>query len=354
GVFHRLGRALGALVGPWLYLAGFEVNALAALAINGLAAVHARAATHFVADAPPLAALLHAPLPTQLGALFTGVPLPRPQNHSTPADHHLPYATYAIMLANGEHLEAWHVPHPQPRGLVLLFVGYGGVKEGALTPAAKLFEFGFSSLLVDFRGAGGSARSDQTLGIREAEDVIAAWHYAAAQWPGLPLYLYGVSMGGAAILRAVALAGLPAQGLILEAVFDRLTTTTRHRFAAYGLPGTPAAELLLFWGGVQLGVDPFSHNPVEHAAHVSMPVLLLYGERDPWILPPERVALAGALRGPVEVVVFPEQGHGGPTSTPIPHVGTPPCVPFSIGDTGDTTLLPCQAGAAAYKAVYRA
>jgi predicted MFS family arabinose efflux permease len=32
-----LGRALGALAGPWLYAAGFSANALAALAFNGLA-----------------------------------------------------------------------------------------------------------------------------------------------------------------------------------------------------------------------------------------------------------------------------------------------------------------------------
>jgi predicted MFS family arabinose efflux permease len=32
-----LGRALGALAGPWLYAAGFGANALAALALNGLA-----------------------------------------------------------------------------------------------------------------------------------------------------------------------------------------------------------------------------------------------------------------------------------------------------------------------------
>ena len=32
-----LGRAFGALVGPWLYAVGFGANALAALAFNGLA-----------------------------------------------------------------------------------------------------------------------------------------------------------------------------------------------------------------------------------------------------------------------------------------------------------------------------
>jgi predicted MFS family arabinose efflux permease len=32
-----LGRALGAIAGPWLYLMGFGANALVALGINGLA-----------------------------------------------------------------------------------------------------------------------------------------------------------------------------------------------------------------------------------------------------------------------------------------------------------------------------
>jgi pimeloyl-ACP methyl ester carboxylesterase len=294
--FRRLGAALLALF----------------LAVNALAIVQARAATIFVPKAVPLETLLTQPLPQQLGALLTGVRIPRPVNRSTPADHYLPYETRVIGLPNGEQLETWYVPQPQPRGIALMFVGYAGAKEGALTPAAKLYQWGYSSLLVDFRGAGGSSRDDQTLGIREAEDVAAAFAYARAQWPELPVVLYGVSMGGAAILRAAATADVRPAGIIAEAVFDRLLTTARHRFDALGLPGSPAAELLLFWGGVQLGTNPFAHNPVEYAARVEVPVLLLYGEQDPWILPPEREALAGAFRGPVDVVSFPGQGHGGP------------------------------------------
>jgi uncharacterized protein len=280
--------------------------------LNGLAFVQARAATHFVEGGAPIESLLDQPLHQQLGALLTGVAIPRPQNHATPTDHYLPYETRMIALPNGEQLEAWYVPQPQPRGIALLFMGYAGVKEGGLTPAAKLYQFGYSSLLVDMRGAGGSSRSDQTLGIREAEDVAAAFRYARTNWPELPTMLYGVSMGGAAILRAVALHGIVPDGLILEAVFDNLLHTTRHRFEALGLPASPAAELLLFWGGVQLGLDPFAHNPVRYAPQVTVPTLLLYGEHDPWILPVERQALAEALAGPVTVITFPGQGHGGP------------------------------------------
>lgn len=282
------------------------------LFFNGIAFVQARAATVFVPNAPPLEAVLQQPLPQQLQVLLAGVRIARPQNRATPADHFLPYDTHMIALPNGEQLEAWHVPHPQPRAIALMFMGYAGAKEGGLTPAAKLHQWGYSSLLVDFRGAGGSSRNDQTLGIREAEDVAAAYAYARAAWPTTPVVLYGVSMGGAAVLRAVALADLQPAGVILEAVFDTLVNTTRHRFDAYGIPGSPAAEVLLFWGGVQLGVNPFAHNPVDYAGQVTAPMLLLYGEHDPWILPAERDALRTAVRGPVDLVVFPHQGHGGP------------------------------------------
>lgn len=285
---------------------------IAAVAINALAFVHARAAMQFDPAGGRPEDLLSLPPHRFAWGLLTGFPIPRQRNRSSPADHYLPYETRMIGLPNGEQLEAWYVPQPQPRGIALMFVGYAGVKEGALTPAAKLFQFGYSSLLVDFRGAGGSSRSDQTIGIREAEDVAAAYAYARAQWPDLPVVLYGVSMGGAAVLRAVATATIQPDGLILEAVFDRLLSTTRHRFDAVGLPSSPVSELLLFWGGVQLGQNAFAHNPVDYAATVRMPTLLLYGEQDPWILPAEREDLARSLGGPVERIDFPGQGHGGP------------------------------------------
>lgn len=280
--------------------------------LNGLIIVQARAATHFVTTGGRPELVLSMPLHRQVAALITGVPVARPENRTTPADHYLPYETVMIGLADGEQLEAWHVSQPQPRGIALMFVGYAGAKEGALTPAAKFYQFGYNSLVVDFRGAGGSSRSDQTLGIREADDVAAAFAYVRARWPELPVVLYGISMGGAAVLRAVAVADVQPAGLVLEAVFDELLTTTRHRFDALGLPGSPVSELLLFWGGVQLGLNPFAHNPLEYAAAAEMPVLLLYGEHDPWILPAERDALAAAMAGPTTLVTFAGQGHGGP------------------------------------------
>lgn len=294
----------------WLAL----IAVLIIIALNGLAFMHARAAMHFVPSGQTSNArdLISAPLPQKLQALIGGVRIPRPENRTTPADHNLLFTVQSIPLPDNEQLEAWHVPHPQPRGIVLMFPGYGGVKDGLLTPAAYLYQFGYSSLLIDFRGSGGSSRNDTTLGMREADDVTTAFRYAQQQWPEQPIILYGVSMGSAAILRAVALDRITPTALILEGPFDRLMTTVRHRFTAAGAPSFPAADLLVLWGSVQVGYNGFAHNPVDYAGSVTCPTLMLHGERDPWIMAEEIQAIAQQLRGPTQVMSVPNQGHAMP------------------------------------------
>lgn len=287
---------------------------LAALLIllNALAYAHARGATHFAVGGQPLDRFLTLPRTQQLQIALTGVQIPRPENRQTPSDHYLPYDVRRIELPHDEWLEAWFVPHPQSRGVLLMFGGYAGVKDGLLTPAATVFQLGYSSLLVDFRGSGGSSGSDTTLGLREADDVAAAASYARANWPDQPIILYGVSMGSAAILRAVAVDHVQPDGLILEGAFDNLLTTVRHRFDAVGVPSFPAAELLVFWGSVQMGYNGFGHNPSGYASAVHCPTLLMTGARDGWVRPAETRAIYDRLGGPKQLVEVPDVAHDMP------------------------------------------
>ena len=306
------------------------------VAVNELAWVQARASTHFVETGEPLSTFtLTTWGPAKLAqAALLGVPIPRPQNHHTPAEHYLPYETRSIPLPNGEQLEGWLVPHPQPAGMVLLFAGYAGVKEGLLTPASHMFQWGYSALLVDFRGSGGSSRSDTTLGMREADDVVAAMGYARAQWPELHVALYGVSMGAAAIIRSAGALGVQPAAIIAEGAFDRLLSTTRHRFDAVGAPAFPFAELLLFWGSVQTGYNGFANNPVDFAAGITCPTLLLHGERDPWVTAEETEAIAARLRGPVQVIHVPGRGHEMPFVYGAPELWVQTVRPFLDGAMG--------------------
>jgi fermentation-respiration switch protein FrsA (DUF1100 family) len=118
------------------------------------------------------------------------------------------------------------------------------------------------------------------------------------------VYLYGASMGAAAVLKGVADWALDPAGLILECPFDSLLVTTRHRFTTMGLPSFPMAELLVFWGGVQQGFDGLRYSPAASAALVDRPTLLMAGDRDPFVTPEETRAIHAALRGPKRLVFF--------------------------------------------------
>jgi alpha-beta hydrolase superfamily lysophospholipase len=282
---------------------------LGTAALNGVAYFHARAMVSWAASAhvTPRPELLG---PVQrAGVLLTGVSIPRPMNRLTPSDVGLRFETHVFENGLGDELEAWYVPREDARALTLVFHGYAASKEDMLGIAQGLVELGSSVLLVDFYGSGGSSGTGTTLGVREAHDVRAALDYWRARWPRAPLVLYGQSMGGAAVLRAVAELGAEPDGIVAESTFDRLLTTVASRFRRMGLPGTPLAHLLVFWGGVHIGADGFAHDPVDYAASVRCPALVLHGELDPSISIEEARGLHARLGGWKRYSEYPGTGH---------------------------------------------
>jgi alpha-beta hydrolase superfamily lysophospholipase/protein-S-isoprenylcysteine O-methyltransferase Ste14 len=300
------------LTGRWRQVRRVLGSALVAavLAVNIAAFLHAGAMTRFKETGE------RTPPPESLGTrqrvqtLLTGVSLPRPAGSATPADHHLAFETHGFAGSGGHQLEAWHIPgQGEAQALILLFHGYAACKADLLPTAGRLHNLGCDVLLVDFYGSGGSTGSSTTLGYREGEDVAAACRFAGERWPMRPVVLYGLSMGGAAVLRAVAAEGAAPQAVVLESCFDTLLNTVRSRFRAMKLPPSPLAELLVFWGGVRGGFNAFTHNPATYAARVNCPVLVLCGANDPRVSTTEAKRLYDALNGPGRFSIYPGAGH---------------------------------------------
>ncbi|MBN2492932.1 MAG: alpha/beta fold hydrolase [Planctomycetes bacterium] len=296
-LWRRRWRTLGAL----LFL-GFA-------ALNASAYLHARAMTHFVpggARTPPPESLAFL---EKLKILATGVRLPKPLNGTTPAALGLDFTTHTIETADGLALEVWRIPAPAARGTVLLFHGYAVSKASVLPQAQAFHALGFDTLLVDFRGSGGSAGHATTLGHDEVLDVAAAVRLAESLPAVEPVILYAYSMGTAAVLRAGATAGVRPAALILEGPFSTMLQAVENRFALMELPAFPAAHLLVFWGGVQHGFNAFAHSALDYARSVRCPVLVLRGELDSRSTAGEAAALRAALAGPAELVAIPGAGH---------------------------------------------
>jgi alpha-beta hydrolase superfamily lysophospholipase len=242
----------------------------------------------------------------KIDVLVSGVSIPKPSNAYSPAYVGWEYDTIEIETIDGATLSVWVMPAPASIGTVVLFHGYSQSKDSLLHAAAQFRALGYSSYVVDFRGSGDSSESYTTIGVHEARDVAAV---VAAIERCDPIVLYGVSMGAAAILRALAHEGVEADAVILDAPFDRMLTTVRNRFEIMEIPAFPSAELLVFWGGRRFGFSGFEHDPVEYAALVSTPTLILHGSEDRFARPHEVTSIFDALVGPKKIAAFEGVGH---------------------------------------------
>jgi alpha-beta hydrolase superfamily lysophospholipase len=278
--------------------------------INILAYIHARAMTHFDAGTIRTSSPESLTLSAKARVLVTGVDNPRPENYATPEAVGLPFSVHLIHDDNDGVLEAWHIPHPDASGLVLMFHGYAACKASLLKEAEAFHDLGYSIFIVDFRGSGGSSGNETTLGICEADDVARVWEYSRRTWKNERIILYGQSMGSVAILRALALhEEMNPTAALLECPFDSLRSTVANRFTAMGLPPFPGADLLLFWGSVQMGFNGYRHRPVDYARSVGCPVLLMHGAKDTRVTRDQADAIFHNLPGTKRFHLFYDAGH---------------------------------------------
>lgn len=168
---------------------------------------------------------------------------------------------------------------------------------------------GFEAWLVDFHGSGGSSGNTTSVGYHESEDVAASVTYATQRSGPRKTLLFGTSMGAAAILRAVHNGLAKPDALVLECPFDSLLHTAGNRFHLMHLPAFPFAHLLVLWGGWQEGFNGFTFNPVEYAASVRCPTLLLQGGMDTRVTPAQAPAITDSLGTNGLLHVFPQLSH---------------------------------------------
>ena len=153
----------------------------------------------------------------------------------TPADHHLRYQTVRFRASDGTQLEGWWIPCRNARATVVYCHGNAGNRSEDARWAPFFARQRMNVLLWDYRGYGGSEGRPSEDGLRR--DAQAAFDAAAESAPGLPVILYGHSLGGA--VAAGLAQDRPAAGLILEGTF-----ASARDMAARLYPAWPVAPFL--------------------------------------------------------------------------------------------------------------
>lgn len=274
--------------------------------MNIIAAFQAWSFTHFDDTAGERVNTNRLSRAAKLKMLFFGASLPRPRNTEIPSQQ---YQT--VKISSNVMLSAWYIKttNPKPKGTILLFHGYQGTKSNLIEVSDALLAMGYNTLLSDFMGSGGSEGNQTTIGFKEAENVKAAYDYIAHKGEK-NIFLYGSSMGAAAVMKAITDYKVTPKAIIIGCPFGSMYGTVGKRFEIMGLPKFPMAGLLTFWGGIENGFWAFSHNPEEYAKNITSPALLLWGEQDNRVGYEETQAIYNNLAGKKELHTFIHSGHG--------------------------------------------
>lgn len=246
---------------------------------------------------------------SKLKTLLFGAKISRPQNTKSPQDFNLQYGVHTIEGYDNNQLEVWDIHKKDSKTIVLMFHGYSGSKDSLLDNASSYYRQGYSTVLVDFYGSGGSSGFSTSVGIHEAKDVLLSYLYVKKLYPKCKIILHGVSMGGAAILRSISKYSIHPDGVIIESVFDTFLNTVSNRFHAMGLPAFPGAYSLVFWGGLVNGLDGFSHNPSIYVKAVKCPILLMSGSKDKRDLTDQSMAIFNNIQSKKQLSMFTNAGH---------------------------------------------
>ena len=190
-------------------------------------------------------------------------------------------------------LEAWYVPAREPSAsrTIILFNGNAGNRANRVQLAARFAEYGWSTLLVDYRGYGGNPGLPSERGLER--DAHAALKYVLSRSDVDPsrIVYFGESLGAAVAIRLAV--DFPPAALILRSPFSSMTAIgTRH------YPFLPVRWLLR---------DRFPS--ITRIGQIKSPTLFIAGDSDAIVPLADSQLLFDAANEPKRFVIIPDADH---------------------------------------------
>ncbi|MBI1388572.1 MAG: alpha/beta fold hydrolase [bacterium] len=144
--------------------------------------------------------------------------VPRRDLIADPSQIGLEYEIVTLHAADGATLSAWYLPHPEARASLLFCHGNAGNISYRLEALRQFHSLALNVFIFDYRGYGVSRGRLSEKGTYL--DAAAAYEWLKGKTPGLPLVVFGRSLGAATAVD-VASAQRP-DALIFESGFTSI------------------------------------------------------------------------------------------------------------------------------------
>lgn len=209
--------------------------------------------------------------------------------HSTPETYGFSHWRDVTLISSDDlKLSAWLIlpETPLDKNPAILFVhGIDGNRLQFIEETQWLVQQGYAVLLFDLRNHGSSEGTLTTMGLREVNDVKAAFAYLVAQ-PEIDadnITLFGHSMGGTTAI--LAMAELPQiKALIVDTAYTSLIDVVNDGVG--NIIGTPfvLGDVVMFMTGLLTGENLYAVRPIDVIAAIApRPIFMIHGTHDPTI-----------------------------------------------------------------------
>lgn len=237
---------------------------------------------------------------------------PEPDAYANPAQFDLPFEQVSFPSRNdGMTLRGWFVPAEDAKSTIIFCPGHTGSMHSDLEHAPWFHHAGYDVLMFDWRGRGRSDSAVVSFGILERRDLLGAIDFLAER--GVErVGLMGFSMGGAVAMTTSPLSEAVA-AVVSDGAFVRvMDAVTNGMMRQRGVPAPIASVLsrpIVWAASLQLGVDLTLIDPIRWAEFFRAPLLMIHGQRDPYVPHHAAYQLYHKAREPKELWMVPEAGH---------------------------------------------
>lgn len=244
-----------------------------------------------------------------------------------------------LISADGREIALRRYVAADPRAIIIAAHGFNDYANAFHMAGPWFADRGITLIALDQRGFGNTPNRGRWAGTDAlADDVATLVNAVHSQAPQTPIYLLGVSMGGAVSTVAASRHDLPIEGLILSGpafwgwsqlnpVYRATLWTVAHVAPWYYLTG----EGLRLWPSDNIemlralsrdnrmiretrvdaiyGLVTLMDDAFEAAAHVGHPTLILFGEKDEIVPAAPVEAVVAQLPGPKRFVRYQNGWH---------------------------------------------
>jgi len=204
--------------------------------------------------------------------------------------------------AAGVTLKGWWFHAAGARGTVVVLHGVADNRGSSVGVVDHFLARGFDVLAYDSRAHGESGGDVCTYGFYEKQDLRRVLDRVAEK----PIVLIGFSMGAAVALQEAA--DDPRIGAIVAvSAFSDLRTAAAERAPFFASKGNLGDAFKLAEQEGRFRADDVS--PVDAAAHIIAPTLIIHGDRDDETPPAHAQRIFAALHEPKRLILVRGAGH---------------------------------------------